>query len=137
MFLDYAGVITDDGVTAVRRGAVEALRRLVERGVLLFALSWRPELGSLDRVDEWARRVADIDRDLGVAIEKRVCPHVAGPPICWCRKPLPGLAVELLVRHRLDPRRCAMVVRSAADRTLADRLGMIPVESLDVDPAVL
>ena len=42
----------------------------------------------------------------------------------WCRLPLPGLGVELLRRHRLDPARTIMVGTSAADRTFARRLGL-------------
>jgi histidinol phosphatase-like enzyme len=51
------------------------------------------------------------------------CPHGAGPPVCWCRKPLPGLAVLAIGRHRLDPRRCLFVGDGPQDRGFARRLG--------------
>jgi hypothetical protein len=30
---------------------------------------------------------------LGVSVEILCCPHSAGPPVCWCRKPLRGPGV--------------------------------------------
>jgi histidinol phosphatase-like enzyme len=43
--------------------------------------------------------------------------------VCWCRKPLPGLGVALVVEHRLDAARSLYVGRSRLDRTFAQRLG--------------
>ena len=43
--------------------------------------------------------------------------------MCWCRKPLPGLGVALIVRHRLDAARCLCVGSGSLDRTFAERLG--------------
>ena len=51
------------------------------------------------------------------------CPHGEGPPACWCRKPLPGLGVLLVERHRLDPARCLYVGDGAADDAFARALG--------------
>jgi aryl-alcohol dehydrogenase-like predicted oxidoreductase/predicted kinase len=58
--------------------------------------------------------------DLDVAL----CPHPAGPPVCWCRKPLPGLGLLLTRTHGLDLARSWHVGRGAADRGFAARLGM-------------
>ena len=62
-------------------------------------------------------------RALG-AIDLLHCPHAGGPPRCWCRKPLPGLGVELVARHRLDPAQTIYVGLDAADRGFAARLGL-------------
>jgi histidinol phosphatase-like enzyme len=43
--------------------------------------------------------------------------------VCWCRKPLPGLAVVAIERHRLDPGRCLYVGDGPQDPGLARRLG--------------
>ena len=56
--------------------------------------------------------------------EIATCPHPAGPPICWCRKPLPGLGVMLIEKHALDPARSVHVGHQPADRTWARRLGL-------------
>ena len=60
---------------------------------------------------------------LGVAIEVEYCPHAAGPPVCWCRKPLPGLGVVLIERHGLDPAACIYVGAGPQDPGFARRLG--------------
>ena len=91
--------------TLAQRGP--ALRRYSKEGWLLLGLAWRPEIeantATREQVDaEFAR----MQEQLGVSIEILYCPHAAGPPKCWCRKPLPGLGVVLIQRHRLDPSRC-------------------------------
>jgi histidinol phosphatase-like enzyme len=61
--------------------------------------------------------------ELGVEMEILYCPHGAGPPVCWCRKPLPGLGVLAIERHRLDPGRCLFVGAGPQDPGFARRLG--------------
>lgn len=60
---------------------------------------------------------------LDLQIEVDYCPHAAGPPTCWCRKPLPGLGVVLVHRHRLDPAQCVYVGAGPQDPGFARRLG--------------
>jgi aryl-alcohol dehydrogenase-like predicted oxidoreductase len=55
--------------------------------------------------------------------EHAVCTHPGGPPICWCRPPLPGLLLELARRHGVAPELSIVVGESAAHRTLAKTLG--------------
>ena len=52
---------------------------------------------------------AKMNEMLGLAIEVQDGTHAAGPPQCWCRKPLPGLGVPPIHRHHLDPARCIYV----------------------------
>ncbi len=60
---------------------------------------------------------------LGVEMDVLFCPHGAGPPVCWCRKPLPGLALLAIAKHRLDPGRCLFVGDGPQDPGFARRLG--------------
>ena len=53
----------------------------------------------------------------------RVCPHGGGPPVCWCRPPLPGLPLAFARAHAVDPARSILVGTSPAHRTLAAALG--------------
>jgi histidinol phosphatase-like enzyme len=68
---------------------------------------------------------------LGVAIEVEYCPHGAGPPTCWCRKPLPGLGVLFIQRHKLDASRCIYVGAGPQDPGFARRLGFQYREAAD------
>jgi histidinol phosphatase-like enzyme len=60
---------------------------------------------------------------LGISMEILFCPHGGGPPICWCRKPLPGMGVVFIQRHRLDPPQCIYVGEGSQDSGFARRLG--------------
>lgn len=110
-------------------GRQQRLKALGAEGWRLAALAWRPQIGSGDSVESDVRAAFDRARTLlDVEIEIAFCPHVAGPPVCWCRKPLPGLVLEFAHRHRVNLDRSTLVGRSPADRTLAERLGMSYVD---------
>jgi histidinol phosphatase-like enzyme len=103
-----APVSSSDVEVFVDRAAV--LRQYHDEGWTIAGLSWLPEIAaqSMSRAD--ADAIFDRMRELlGVEIDVEYCAHPAGPPICWCRKPLPGLGVALAHRHRLDPARCIYV----------------------------
>ena len=42
-------------------------------------------------------------------VETALCAHPAGPPICWCRPPLPGLPLAFARAHGVDPARSILV----------------------------
>jgi aryl-alcohol dehydrogenase-like predicted oxidoreductase len=104
---------------------VDTLRRHHADGCLMFAHAWRPDVArgkvSLDAVRDDFERTRD---RLGFDIELACCPHEAGPPICWCRKPMPGSLLEFAMRRGIALDRSVIVGGSAADRTMAQRLGM-------------
>jgi aryl-alcohol dehydrogenase-like predicted oxidoreductase/predicted kinase/histidinol phosphatase-like enzyme len=112
----------DDLEALADRGAL--LRRYRDEGWLVLGMSWRPEIAE-GRLSADAARAAftRMQSDLDVAIEIDYCPHGAGPPTCWCRKPLPGLGVQFILRHRLDARQCVYVGAGPQDPGFARRLG--------------
>ncbi len=55
-------------------------------------------------------------------VDVAVCPHPGGPPICWCRPPLPGLPLAFARAHGIDPSRSLLIGTSPAHRTLANAL---------------
>ena len=126
---DRRALILDaDDVNQVQR---EALSRYQADGWLLFAHAWRPQIArrtlTREAVDE---ALAATRQALGLDITFAVCPHDAGPPICWCRKPLPGSILDFAWRNDVDLARSLMAVRSAADRTLAERLGIPTIDAV-------
>jgi hypothetical protein len=108
--------------TLAGRGPV--LQRSRDEGWLLLGLAWRPgiEAGTTTR-EQVDSDFALMQEQLGVSIEVLYCPHAGGPPKCWCRKPLPGLGVVFIQRHRLDPSQCIYVGAGPQDRGFARRLG--------------
>jgi aryl-alcohol dehydrogenase-like predicted oxidoreductase/histidinol phosphatase-like enzyme/predicted kinase len=115
-------VSADD--VAVVDGRADVLRRHGDQGWRLIGLSWQPEIAGGTRTRAEADALLTRLREqLGVEIDLLYCPHAAGPPVCWCRKPLPGLAVVAIERHRLDPGRCLFVGDGPLDAGFARRLG--------------
>ena len=109
---------------AIEQARRDALARHRDDGWLLFIHAWRPQVErnqtTLEDVDACFARMRDI---LGADVEIACCPHDAGPPVCWCRKPIPGSFLEFAVRRGASLARSTVVGASAADRTMAERIG--------------
>jgi histidinol phosphatase-like enzyme/predicted kinase len=115
-------VSADDVDVVDGRGAV--LRRYRDEGWRVVGLSWQPEIADGARTPEQAEAMlARMHALLDVDMDTMYCPHGAGPPVCWCRKPLPGLAVLAIERYLLDPGRCLFVGDGPQDPGFARRLG--------------
>jgi aryl-alcohol dehydrogenase-like predicted oxidoreductase len=111
----------DSGLLPGRRDVV---RRHADEGWRVLGLSWQPGVARGSQTPESvAASFARASELLGTDVDWAYCPHGEGPPVCWCRKPLPGLGVVLIERHRLDPARCIYVGRDAADQAFARVLG--------------
>jgi HAD superfamily hydrolase (TIGR01662 family) len=103
----------------------EVLRRYQADGYAILGLSWQPEIADgIQSRPSVAAVFAALSERMGLSIEVEICPHAAGPPRCWCRKPLPGLGVLFIHRYKLDPAQCLYVGDGPQDPGLARRLGM-------------
>ncbi|HEY7700625.1 MAG TPA: aldo/keto reductase, partial [Vicinamibacteria bacterium] len=117
LFFEYDGVVrkkrpTHPDQVEVLPGRREALSRFAAEGFRLLGVSYQPDVP-----EEVARACFQRTNEiLGLEIEVEFCPHGGGPPICWCRKPLPGLGVLLIERHGLDPARSLLIESSTGDR---------------------
>jgi aryl-alcohol dehydrogenase-like predicted oxidoreductase/predicted kinase len=80
---------------------------------------WRPDAPPGD-LDAHADRLAAV---VDGPVEAALCPHGAGPPVCWCRPPLPGLPIAFAARHGIDPTNATLIGTSTAHLTLANALG--------------
>jgi aryl-alcohol dehydrogenase-like predicted oxidoreductase/predicted kinase len=105
-----------------RSGWRDALSHLGPADILVF--DWRPD-GCVDDLAADAERVAAA---VGSPVETAVCPHGGGPPVCWCRPPLPGLPLAFARAHGVDASRSTLMGTSAAHRVLAESLGARYVE---------
>jgi aryl-alcohol dehydrogenase-like predicted oxidoreductase/predicted kinase len=79
---------------------------------------WRPDGDAA----ELAPVAAAVSKVVTGRVDAAVCPHPAGPPVCWCRPPLPGLALVFARAHDVDLSRSVLVGASPAHRTLANTL---------------
>jgi histidinol phosphatase-like enzyme len=108
---------TPETITLVP-GAQEALAAWHAAGYRLAATSWQPEPADTAALDARLREL------LALPIEVARCRHPAGPPVCWCRKPLPGLALLLARDLGLDLARSVHTGKGPADRGFAVRSTM-------------
>jgi aryl-alcohol dehydrogenase-like predicted oxidoreductase len=109
----------DEGFAIIERIAFERDPRPGVPGVFVAASvldRYRPESDAPHLVFDW--RPGDPGPH-----EHAVCTHPGGPPICWCRPPLPGLLLDLARRHGISVERSLVVGASTAHRTLAKTLG--------------
>ena len=101
----------------------ERLIRQREEGWRLFVHAWRPQVArnetTLTAVEACLARMRELLGD----VEMACCPHDAGPPICWCRKPIPGSVVEFARRCNVALVSSIVVGSAASDRTMAERIG--------------
>ena len=77
-----------------------------------FVIGWAPDAPPSLEAELGARFA-------GVAL----CRHGGGPPVCWCRPPLPGLPLLLAHAHGLDPAASELHGTSTAHRALAAAIG--------------
>ena len=122
-FVNRAVIVScDDAGDLVRLAS--RLRKFRDAGYRLLGISWQPEIAEGKRSPDGVRVMfaGECDR-LGLDVDVELCPHAAGPPRCWCRKPLPGLGVVFVKRYRLDPAQCLYVGAGPHDAGFARRLG--------------
>ena len=80
---------------------------------------WSPD-GTPELLDPCVERLSAL---VSGPVQAALCPHAGGPPRCWCRPPLPGLALTFARAHRLDLASSVLVGCRPTDRTLAGALG--------------
>lgn len=112
-----------------------ALRDYASEGWQLIVLSWQPAIADGKRTAaEVEAAFAATKAAMGVEFDFAYCPHGGGPPRCWCRKPLPGLGVLMMHRHRIDPAASIYVGDGPQDAGFARKLGLAARTQLRKDP---
>jgi len=127
IFLDRDGTLHRDAVYMIRfedceplPGVEEALRKLKAAGYRLFGATNQSGVArgmfTLEEVHALNGRIREYFRDRGAEIEEiAVCPHHPEGKVaeyareCDCRKPRPGMLLDLARRHGLDLSRSWMV----------------------------
>jgi predicted kinase len=117
-----AGVLV--AARALERPGWEAALAAADPATPHLVFDWR-EGGPADVLAGAVERVAAV---VDGPVESAVCPHPGGPPTCWCRPPLPGLALVFARSHGIDLARATVLGHGAAQRSLAAALGARYVE---------
>jgi aryl-alcohol dehydrogenase-like predicted oxidoreductase/predicted kinase len=107
------------GAAAVRQAGIDAALAGAHPSAPHLLFDWAPDQAPTALAAQAERLHGAISGPADVAI----CPHPAGPPSCWCRPPLPGLALAFARTHAVDPSRSVLIGCSPAHRTLASTLG--------------
>jgi histidinol-phosphate phosphatase family protein len=106
-------------------GRKPVLEKWIADGYTLFFVSNQSGIASAtvtrEAVDAAFARTVEL---LGLPVaEVAYCPHPAFPVGCFCRKPLPGLGVSLIHRHKLARDHVVMVGDMDSDEDFARSLG--------------
>lgn len=118
-----------DSDLASRRETINRQRR---DGWLVFVHAWRPQVARGETtVAAVQKEFAHLHAAIG-EFEYAFCGHDAGPPVCWCRKPIPGQVIEFAERAGVALTRSVVIGTSSADRTMAERIGA-GVSTWDLD----
>ena len=104
---------------AVESAAFELALDQGDRRAPHLLFDWRPD-GSPEALGPALERLAAVIDGPAVAA---LCPHAGGPPVCWCRPPIPGLPLVFARAHDLDPARSILIGTGPAHRNLAAALG--------------
>ncbi|MEM9556704.1 MAG: aldo/keto reductase [Acidobacteriota bacterium] len=134
LILDYDGTLrrTKGGERFPRRPEQveilprrrEMLERRVAAGDLLLGISNQSGIARGQLSEDDARACFERTNELlGQTIDVRFCPHAAISAGVWCRKPMPGLGVQLIEEYRLDRGACIYVGDQESDRDFAAKCG--------------
>jgi HAD superfamily hydrolase (TIGR01662 family) len=103
----------------------ETLSRWIEDGYSLFFVSNQSGISSgklsQDDANSAFQRTIDL---LGLPVQEICyCPHPAFPVGCFCRKPMPGMAIYLSRKYKLDMAQLVMVGDMDSDAAFARSIG--------------
>jgi len=144
LILDYDGCLretksdkkypTSPDDIRILPGRGEKLKKLLKDDPSLLLLGASNQSGIAKGVlsEEDARACFDFtNKELGVDIEYRFCPHKVPPISCFCRKPMPGIGVYFVEKYKLNPEKVTMVGDMKSDETFAKRCGFKFIHSDD------
>lgn len=103
----------------------EVLQKYEEEGYFLLGASNQSAVGKGQLSYNDACDCFDKTNELlGLDIDYLFCPHKSGPINCWCRKPMPGIAVQFIEKYKLDMEQTIMVGDQTSDVNFAQRAGI-------------
>lgn len=116
----------------VKQGRLKVLEDYRAKGYILLGASNQSGVHKGEVSDETVRDLFEhTNKLLGIDIAYRFCPHQSAPISCYCRKPMPGMGVEAIVKHKLDRKQTIFVGDMTTDETFAKRCGFQYVDQAE------
>jgi HAD superfamily hydrolase (TIGR01662 family) len=102
------------------------------KGYLLLGISNQSGVSKGELTEQKASELFEhTNKLLGLDIEYRFCPHQSAPISCYCRKPMPGIGVEFIMKHKLSRKDCIFVGDMTTDKTFSQRAGFQYVDQAE------
>ncbi len=116
----------------IKPNRTKILQAYKDKGYLLLGISNQSGIAKGLVSEQTVRELFDYtNRQLGIDIEYRFCPHQSAPISCYCRKPMPGVGVEFILKHKLNAKECYFVGDMTTDKTFAHRCGFQYVDQAE------
>ena len=116
----------------IKPGRTQVLEAWRKKGYLLLGASNQSGIAKGLVADDVVKGLFDYtNQQLGIDIEYRYCPHQSAPISCYCRKPMPGMGVEFILKHKLNRKECIFVGDMTTDKTFAQRCGFQYVDQAE------
>jgi len=108
----------------IKAGRAKVLQAYKDKGYILLGISNQSGVHKGELTEQTAIELFEhTNKGLGIDIEYRFCPHQSAPISCYCRKPMPGIGVEFILKHKLNRKECIFVGDMTTDETFAKRAG--------------
>lgn len=143
IILDYDGTLREcingndkypvsEDQIAIKAGRNKVLKKYQAQGYMLLGVSNQSGIQKGLLAHDKAVELFDYtNKQLGLNIEYSFCPHQSAPISCYCRKPMSGLGVEFIIKHKLNRKQCIMVGDFTTDKTFATRCGFQYIDQKD------
>lgn len=116
----------------IKPNRTKILQSYKDKGYILLGISNQSGIAKGEVADEVVKELFDYtNQQLGIDIEYRYCPHQSAPISCYCRKPMNGVGVEFILKHKLKASDCIMVGDMTTDKTFAARCGFQYVDQAE------
>lgn len=116
----------------IKPGRTQVLEAWRKKGYLLLGASNQSGIAKGLVADDVVKGLFDYtNQQLGIDIEYRYCPHQSAPISCYCRKPMPGIGVEFILKHKLNRKETIFVGDMTTDKTFAQRCGFQYVDQAE------
>lgn len=123
---------TDISQIKIKENCKAVLQRYKDQGYLLLGVSNQSGVHKGELTYEKAIELFEFtNKQLGLDIEFSFCPHQSAPISCYCRKPMSGLGVSFIMKHKLSRKECIMVGDMTTDKTFAKRCGFQYVDQAE------